>query len=41
MSIVKDLEPPGTLNDNISYDFAFNRVEKKFESYYGLQVKLR
>jgi hypothetical protein len=26
IQLVKDLEPPGSLTDNISYDFAFSRV---------------
>ena len=26
--LVRDLEPPGSLTDNMTYDFAFNRVEK-------------
>jgi len=38
---VRDLEPPGVLTDNVSYDFAFNRVEKQFETYNGIVVKLR
>ena len=28
LALVRDLEPPGALNDNVSYDFAFNRVDK-------------
>ena len=28
LSLVRDLEPPGVLTDNVSYDFSFNRVEK-------------
>ena len=28
LQIVRDLEPPGALTDNVSYDFQFNRVEK-------------
>ena len=41
MQIVKDLEPPGALTDNVNYDFQFNRVEKQFESYQGIVVRLR
>lgn len=28
LSLVRDLEPPGTLTDNQQYEFAFNRSEK-------------
>eukprot|EP00347_Sterkiella_histriomuscorum_P007696 403347921 len=41
VSIVRDLEPPGELNDNVSYDYTFSRVEKPFETYNGINVKLR
>jgi vacuolar protein sorting-associated protein 26 len=35
------LEPPGVLTDSCEYTFSFNRVEKKFESYNGIIVRLR
>jgi vacuolar protein sorting-associated protein 26 len=38
---VRDLEPPGSLSDDVMYDFQFNRVEKQFETYNGIVVKLR
>ena len=38
---MRDLEPPGSLTDNMTYDFAFNRVEKQFESYSGIMVRVR
>ena len=41
LQLVRDLEPPGSLTDNSTYDFAFNRVEKQFESYNGIVVRLR
>jgi len=41
LQLVRDLEPPGALTDNVTYDFQFNRVEKQFESYNGLVVRLR
>lgn len=41
LQLVRDLEPPGALTDNMTYDFAFNRVEKQFESYNGIVVRLR
>lgn len=36
-----ELEPPGMLNESCEYTFQFNRVEKKFESYNGIIVRLR
>lgn len=41
IQLVRDLEPPGTLTDDVSYDFAFNRVEKLYETYSGNQIRLR
>jgi vacuolar protein sorting-associated protein 26 len=41
LQLVRDLEPPGTLSDDVIYDFQFNRVEKQFESYNGIVIKLR
>ena len=41
LQLVRDLEPPGALTDNMTYDFAFNRVEKQHESYNGIVVRLR
>ena len=29
------------MTDNVQYDFQFNRVEKQFESYNGIVIKLR
>lgn len=40
LQLVRDLEPPGALTDNASYPFAFNRVEKQFESYNGIMVRV-
>ena len=39
--LVRDLEPPGSLTDNMTYEFAFNRVEKQFETYNGINVRVR
>lgn len=39
--MVRDLEPPGALADNASYPFEFRRVEKQFESYSGIMVRVR
>jgi hypothetical protein len=41
MSIVKDLEPPGVLSDNISYDFGFARVEMPYETFAGISFRTR
>ena len=38
---MRDLEAPGALTDNMTYDFAFNRVEKQFETYNGINVRVR
>ena len=38
---MKDLEPPGVLNDNISYDFGFARVEMPFETFAGISFRTR
>lgn len=35
------MEPPGALSDSIEYNFSFNRVEKQFETYNGIIVRLR
>jgi vacuolar protein sorting-associated protein 26 len=41
INIGQELEPPGFLTDSCEYTFSFNRVEKKFESYNGIIVRLR
>ena len=41
LQLVRDLEPPGSLTDNMTYDFSFNRVEKQFESYNGIVVRVK
>ena len=38
---MRDLEPPGQIGDNSTYDFQFNRVEGKHETYTGIAVRLR
>jgi vacuolar protein sorting-associated protein 26 len=37
----QELEPPGALTDSAEYNFSFNRVEKQFETYNGIIVRLR
>jgi len=41
VSLSRDLEPPGVLTDDVSFDFSFNKVEKQFESYNGIGCRLR
>lgn len=41
LSLVKELARPGELQQNVSYPFEFNQVEKPYESYTGSNVRLR
>jgi len=41
VSITRELEAPGTLHDDKTYEFVFSKVEKPYESYNGLKVNLR
>ncbi len=41
INLGQELEPQGALTDSVEYTFSFNRVEKKFESYNGIVVRLR
>ena len=38
---VRDLAPPGDLTSTQTYSFEFNEVEMLYDSYRGLQVRLR
>lgn len=40
-SIKQELSEPGEILQNTSFDFRFNNVEKLYESYHGINVKLR
>ena len=40
-SLVRELEGPGSVNDVKEFPFEFTGVEKKFESYSGINVRLR
>lgn len=40
-NLVKELARPGELMQNVSYPFEFARVEKPFEIYSGINVRLR
>ncbi|KJH44017.1 vacuolar protein sorting-associated protein 26 [Dictyocaulus viviparus] len=41
ISLIKDLARPGELTQNSSFSFEFQNVEKPYESYTGVNVKLR
>lgn len=41
LTLSRELEPPGTLTENSTYDFSFNNVEMQYESYCGISVRLR
>ena len=41
MSLMRDLEPPGALTDNISYDFGFSSVELLHETFAGISFRTR
>ena len=41
VSIARELEAPGTLHDDKTYEFVFSKVEKPYETYLGLKVHLR
>jgi len=40
-SLVRELAPPGDLTDNKVFEFEFLNVEKQYESYNGINVRLR
>jgi len=40
-SVVREIEPPGSLTGNHEYPFEFSTVTKEFESYNGINVRLR
>ncbi len=41
LSLVQELATPGELRSAQSFDFEFKNVEKAYESYHGINVKLR
>lgn len=41
LSLSKELARPGDLTQNTSFDFEFNQVEKPYETYAGVNVRLR
>ncbi|KAK9764245.1 Vacuolar protein sorting-associated protein 26 [Basidiobolus ranarum] len=41
LSLVQELAVPGEIRETTSFDFEFKNVEKQYESYYGINVKLR
>ena len=38
---MRDIEPPGILTDNISYDFGFSRVDLPYETFAGISFRTR
>lgn len=41
LSLTKELASPGELRNTSTFDFEFKNVEKMYESYIGINVKLR
>ena len=41
LSMTQELVAPGELRSTVTFDFEFKNVEKQYESYYGINVKLR
>ncbi|RKO95642.1 vacuolar protein sorting-associated protein 26, partial [Caulochytrium protostelioides] len=41
LTLSQSLVDPGVLDATATYDFAFHNVEKRYESYFGNNVKLR
>jgi len=41
ISVPKELAPAGELSQSISFDFEFNEIEKQYESYNGINARLR
>ena len=41
VSMVQELANPGELKHTVSYDFEFKNIEKQYESYCGINVRLR
>ena len=41
VSMVQELAAPGEMRHSQTFDFEFKNVEKQYESYYGINVKLR
>jgi vacuolar protein sorting-associated protein 26 len=41
LSLSQELASPGDLRQAQTFDFLFKNVEKQFESYQGINVKLR
>lgn len=41
MSLSQELAGPGEMRQAQTFDFSFKNVEKQYESYSGINVKLR
>lgn len=41
LSISRELEAPGVLHDDKTYEFVFSKVDKPYETYSGIKIHLR
>ena len=41
LSLLQELAAPGEMRNNQAFDFEFKNVEKQYECYHGINVKLR
>jgi vacuolar protein sorting-associated protein 26 len=41
VSLVQELASPGEIRQSVALDFDFHNVEKQYESYAGINVRLR
>ncbi len=41
MTMARELEPAGIMTQDKTFQFAFTKFEKQYESYYGISVRLR
>lgn len=41
LTLSQEVAAPGELRQNTSFDFEFKRVEKQYECYNGINVRLR
>lgn len=41
LSVSRELEAPGTLHDDKTYEFIFSKADKPYETYSGIKIQLR
>ena len=41
IGMAREIEPSGQIHEDKNFSFAFNRIEKQFETYHGIGVRLR